>query len=203
MGNELNCVARIDGKRERGKALLETSELIFRGAQCRVKIRFSEMSGVEARDGELRIKTKDAVFGFAVGQAAEKWREKILHPKTRLEKLGVKAGMGVEVIGEPDLEFAKELGQSRAVTEKGNAKPGASLVFWFVEGKNALHALGKVRKKLAGATGLWVVYAKGRKEMTELDVLNAGRKAGLKDVKVVGFSPTHTALKFVIPVEKR
>jgi hypothetical protein len=50
---------------------------------------------------------------------------------------------------------------------------------------------------------LWVVYAKGRKEMSELDVLNAGRKAGLKDVKVVGFSATHTALKFVIPVEKR
>jgi len=26
---------------------------------------------------------------------------------------------------------------------------------------------------------------------------------GLKDIKVVGFSATHTALKFVIPVEKR
>jgi hypothetical protein len=34
-------------------------------------------------------------------------------------------------------------------------------------------------------------------------VISAGRKAGLKDVKVVGFSPRHTALKFVIPVNKR
>jgi len=50
---------------------------------------------------------------------------------------------------------------------------------------------------------LWVVYPKGRKEITEGDVLGAGRKAGLKDVKVVGFSLTHTALKFVIPVERR
>jgi len=34
-------------------------------------------------------------------------------------------------------------------------------------------------------------------------VLSAGRKAGLKDVKVVGFSATNTALKFVIPLSKR
>jgi hypothetical protein len=50
---------------------------------------------------------------------------------------------------------------------------------------------------------LWVVYAKGKKEITENDVLSRGRKAGLKDIKVVGFSSTHTALKFVRPVEKR
>jgi hypothetical protein len=50
---------------------------------------------------------------------------------------------------------------------------------------------------------LWIGYPKGQKQITENDVIAAGRKAGLKDVKVVGFSPTHTALKFVIPVEKR
>ena len=44
---------------------------------------------------------------------------------------------------------------------------------------------------------------KGRKDITENGVLAAGRAAGLKDVKVVGFSPTHTALKFVIHVARR
>src|SRR5215471_5159696 len=108
MGNELNCRARIAGKTDHGRALLETSELIFRGAQCRVKIRFTEIEEVEAGDGELRIRTKDGLFGFAMGPRAEKWREKILHPKTRIEKLGVRAGMSVSVIGEPDAEFTKE-----------------------------------------------------------------------------------------------
>jgi hypothetical protein len=56
---------------------------------------------------------------------------------------------------------------------------------------------------LKGAAALWIVYPKGQKDITENDVLAAGRKAGLKDVKVVGFSPTHTALKFVIPVARR
>jgi len=54
-----------------------------------------------------------------------------------------------------------------------------------------------------GAAALWIVYPKGPKDITENDVLAAGRKAGLKDVKVAGFSPTHTALKFVIPAARR
>jgi hypothetical protein len=203
MGNEVTCVARIDGKKVEGKAWLESSELIFRGADCRAKITFTRMKTVTAKQGELRIKSKDGMFAFAVGAAAEKWREKILHPKTRVEKLGVKAGVRVEMIGEPDADFAEELKQSKAVIADGNAKASAELLFWFVDGKTGLRGAVKLAKKLQGAAGLWIVYPKGRKEITENDVLSAGRKAGLKDVKVVGFSPTLTALKFVLPVEKR
>ena len=61
----------------------------------------------------------------------------------------------------------------------------------------------KISKLLQGATALWIVYPKGQKHIAENDVLAAGRKIGLKDVKVIGFSPTHTALKFVIPVANR
>jgi len=56
---------------------------------------------------------------------------------------------------------------------------------------------------MKGSAALWVVYPKGQKSITETDVIGAGRKAGLKDVKVVGFSASHTALKFVIPLERR
>ena len=37
----------------------------------------------------------------------------------------------------------------------------------------------------------------------EVEVIERGRTAGLKDVKVASFSATHTALKFVIPVAAR
>jgi hypothetical protein len=56
---------------------------------------------------------------------------------------------------------------------------------------------------MKGAASLWIVYPKGQKQITELDVLTAGRKVGLKDMKVISFSPTHTALKFVIPLSNR
>jgi hypothetical protein len=39
--------------------------------------------------------------------------------------------------------------------------------------------------------------------MSDGDVLAAGRKAKWKYVKVVGFSETHTAWKFVLPLAKR
>ena len=50
---------------------------------------------------------------------------------------------------------------------------------------------------------VWTVRRKGRKDLTEADVRAAGKAAGLVDVKVVRFSDTHTAEKFVIPVADR
>src|SRR6267142_4429225 len=99
MGKEVKGAVRAGNTRYTGKILLETSEIIFRGADFRLKILFAEIKKVTAADGELRIESKDGQFVFEVGSAAEKWREKILHPKSRAEKLGVKAGTRVRLIG--------------------------------------------------------------------------------------------------------
>ena len=203
MGNEAKCVVRIDGKRHEGKALLETSELIFRGAQCRVKILLGEIRGVTAGRGELRVETKDGVKIFELGAAAEKWCEKILNPKTRAQKLGVKAGTRVQLMGDFDVDFMKELKASNAEIVRANGFEASEYTFLAINAKNSLVAIAKYAKKINAAEALWVVYPKGKKEITENDVLGAGRKAGLKDVKVVGFSAMQTALKFVLPVEKR
>ena len=203
MGNEAKCVLRVGGKRHEGKALLETNELIFRGAECRVKIAFSEMRNVTAQDGELRVKTQSGATVFEVGAVAGKWREKILHPKTRVEKLGVKSGVRVALLGAVEDAFARELRKSKAEVVNGSASDSAALLFLPVEEQSGLRNIAKAAKKLKGAAGLWVIYPKGKKEITEVDVISAGRAAGLKDVKVVGFSATHTALKFVIPVDQR
>jgi hypothetical protein len=48
-----------------------------------------------------------------------------------------------------------------------------------------------------------VIYPKGVQEIREIDVIEAGRAAGLKDTKVVGFSATHTGLRFTIPLAAR
>ncbi len=61
----------------------------------------------------------------------------------------------------------------------------------------------KLIPSLASNGAIWIVYPKGRKEITEMQVLAAGRIAGLVDIKVVGYSATHTALKFVRPKTKR
>ena len=202
MGNEVNCTARFGKQESTGKALLETSEILFRG-EFRLKIPFSSIRSLKAADGELRVQTAEGLAVFALGDAAAKWREKILHPKSRLEKLGVKPGGKVSLIGAYDEGFLRELAQQTDVVVNGKVGAGSEWIFFATESKKELAQVPKLAKTLKRAAALWIVYPKGQKEITEGDVLAAGRKAGLKDVKVVGFSQTHTALKFVIPLSSR
>jgi len=203
MGKELQGAVRVGRQRHQGKILLETNELIFRGTDYRLKIIFNEIRDVQAKNGQLRIATNDDVLTFEVGTAAEKWREKILHPKTRVQKLGVKEGTKVRLLGEFPSDFVNELKAASAEILEADGLANAEHNFIAVEGKSSLAAVAKHAKKLKDAEALWVLYEKGKKDLTENDVIAAGRKAGLKDVKVVGFSSTRTALKFVLPLEKR
>jgi hypothetical protein len=50
---------------------------------------------------------------------------------------------------------------------------------------------------------IWVIRPKGRPEIFAAAVRAAGKAAGLVEVKVVSFSTSHMAEKFVIPVENR
>jgi hypothetical protein len=206
MGQEVICKARWGGKSVRGKALLETAEIIFRGVERR-KISFTAIRGLEAKDGELRLKTDEGLVVLELGERAEKWREKIANPKSVVEKLGVKTGQPVAVFGKLDGEFLKKLkGQKSAVAAAaaaGKIVNGVGWIFLAAETREGLGEVKKIAAKMKGSAALWVVYPKGQKSITEMDVIGTGRKAGLKDVKVVGFSSTHTALKFVIPVERR
>ena len=202
MGQEVGCTARWGSKSVRGKALLETAEIIFRGDERR-KILFSSIRRVEAKDGELRLKTDEGLVVFELGERAEKWREKIVNPKSVVEKLGVKPGEQVAVFGKLDGEFLNKLKQQKSAVVQGKVVDGVGWVFFAAESHAELGEVKKIAAKLKGSTALWVVYPKGQKHITETDVIGAGRKAGMKDVKVVGFSASHTALKFVIPLEKR
>jgi hypothetical protein len=202
MGQEVVCTARWGGKSVRGKALLETAEIIFRGEE-RLKIPFAAILGMEAKDGELRVKMAERLVIFELGERAEKWREKIANPKSVVEKLGVKPGEPVAVFGKLDSEFLQKLKGQKSALAPGKIVNGVGWIFMGVETAEGLEEVKKIASKMKGATALWVVYPKGQKSIPETEVICAGRKAGLKDVKVVGFSATHTALKFVIPVDKR
>ena len=202
MGQEVVCTARWGGKSVRGKALLETAEILFRGDERR-KIPFSSIRGLEAKDGELRLQTEEGLVVFELGECAEKWRQKIANPKSVVEKLGVKPGESVAIFGKLDGEFLNKLQQQKSAVVQGKVVDGAGCIFFAADSRAELGEVNKIAANLQGSAALWVVYPKGQKHITETHVIGAGRKAGLKDVKVVGFSATHTALKFVIPLEKR
>jgi hypothetical protein len=202
MGNEVKCTVRVGKEVSEGKALLETSEILFRGG-FRLKIPFTSIQSAKAVDGELRLQTADGLALFELGPAAEKWREKILHPKSRIEKIGLKPKTRISLLGHFEAEFLEELKELRTSLTKDKVTAGAEAVFFAADSQKELAQVAKIRKTVEGATALWIVYPKGQRSITENDVIAAGRKTGLKDVKVVGFSRTHTALKFVIPLDRR
>ncbi len=202
MGSEAFCKVRFGRQESEGKALLEASEILFRG-DFRLKIPFSTVKSAKAADGELCLETAQGAAIFQLGSQAGRWLEKILHPKSRIEKLGVKSGAKVSLIGKFDTEFLREIRALTKSVTQGKSAPGSDQLFFAADAKEDLSALTKIAKSISGAAALWVVYPKGQKHIAENDVLSAGRKSGLKDVKVVGFSSTRTALKFVIAARER
>jgi len=203
MGSEIHCSMIIGGKVFKGKALLETNELIFRGEHP-LTIPFNKMKSVDATDGELNIVFHGGTASFIIDKKAETWQEKILHPKSVLDKLGIKGDSRVSVDGVMDEEF---LGQLKAKTDNVSVKglqQESDFIFYAADSKNELSRIKSLKKFLKSTGALWIVSLKGKRAtLKDTDVMAAGKKAGLVDTKVVGFSATHTALKFVIPVISR
>lgn len=165
--------------------MLETNEIIFRG-DFRLKIAYRDIQKLNAKDGKLTVVAPEGTAVFHLGDAAFKWASRILHPPSRLDKLGLKPGQKVRLIGRLDDDFLHEVDQRGALI----VRSGADLEFLAAESPSDLRKLTKIDGPV------WVVYPKGIKSITENDVRTAGLKAGLVDIKVASFSPTHTALKF-------
>jgi len=201
MGQEAICKARFENKTSQGKAMLETDYVLFRG-DFRVKIPFRAMTAVEAKGAWLEIESSEGSLGLNLGAAAQKWAQKILHPPSRIDKLGVKAGMRVSVLGVTDATFAGEM-EERCADVSARFASKADMIFFGAEKKTALDRLVGLSRSIVPEGAIWIVYPKGVREITENDVLSATRAAGLVDTKVVGFSKSHTAIKAVIPVAAR
>jgi len=202
MGQEIRCTLHFESKSCQGKALLESKEILFRG-DVRLKIPFAEIKKLEVKNGDLHVRTKDGLAVLALGPKAEQWQQKILHPKSLVEKLGVKAGETAAIFGAIPASFLDELTENGIKTVKGKVAATSPWIFLAAESLADLAKLKAIRNSMASEVGLWIVYPKGVKTITENDVRGVGLKAGLVDVKVASFSGTHTALKFVIPKYKR
>jgi hypothetical protein len=204
MGYDATCTLTVDGKKSRGTAWLEHKDLVFRGP-TRLAIPLASISSATARDGTLHVTFGDRHAAFAIGDAAIKWAQRITNPPSRLDKLGIKAGMTVAIVDVDDASLPHEIVDRGARVAGTTARhaTGADVIFYGASDRAALEKLAALARLVQPAGAIWTVRPKGRPEITEADTMAAGKRAGLVDVKVVSFSETHTAEKFVIPVAKR
>jgi len=201
MGAEIQCRAHWDGQADEGRALLETDALVFRGRR-RISIPYKEMTAVSAEQGRLTVEHESGTAIFVLGDAAEKWAHRIRNPRSLIDKLGIKPGHRVVVLGVRDAGFVEQLRERAEKVSLRSAREADVILFAANEAAD-LDRLQDLKGYLKPNGALWVVRPKGGGSITEGDVMNEGKAAGLVDVKVVRFSDTHTAEKFVIPVAAR
>jgi hypothetical protein len=203
MGLEAECTVRVGRKASAGKALLESERLIFRG-DFRLDIPFEAMREVATDGDALVVKTDDQEARLELGApVADRWMRLIKEPKGLFEKLEVGKDSRIAVVDVVDSVFLTALRERTASVAEGRVPEGAPIVFFGAETKDALRKIQLLRARMIDTGVLWIVRPKGSKAISEADVYEAIRGAGLIDTKVVAFSKTHTAHKCVIPVELR
>ena len=123
--------------------------------------------------------------------------------RSRIEKLGVKTGTDVLLLGiETDAVFLKELRGAGAVLRTSGHQQ-ADMIFALFRHRDDLRRLAPLVPRMKADGVLWTLRPKGSKDLTESEMMRAGQDAGLVDVKVVSFSDILTAEKFVVPVANR
>ena len=197
MGREARCMAEFGGWQGMGRLLLETDDLIFRGA-ARLSVRLADITRVDAANGWLIVEHGGGSARFDLGQAAPRWAHAILHPKTRIEKLDVKIDARVAIVDISDAGFLSEL-RARTPRVEDVAAGDLDIVFYGCERPEGLSRLAELARRIAPNGAIWLITPRGRPELGHAPIVAAAKAAALVDTKTARFSDTHTALKLVIP----
>ena len=193
MGRETKVQAQFDGVLEMGRLQWEAPELIFRGATRQIW-KGAQLAGVAA-EGEELVLADGARFTLGDAFQAQNWVKAILNPPTRLDKLGVKAGKRVALIGIEDPGFAKEL--AGRVELADDDEDELDLIFTAIDDPEDFDILPQLARLVGDKGAIWVVSRKGRNAgVKDTEVIKAARSFGLVDSKVCSFSETRTALRF-------
>jgi hypothetical protein len=205
MGLETTCTVRHKRAKWDAKVLLETDELRVRGEKP-LRIPFSQITRVDAKDGALHVEWAGDAVVFEVGSAAETWAKRIRSPRSLLDKLGVKAGDEVVTVGTVDAGLLSELATRATIRSARSATTipqGASVIVLHAADRDALAALAPLSRRMARDGCIWVVHPKGKNGLADTVIFAAGKDAGLTATKVARVSDTLTAEKLVIPKSAR
>lgn len=202
MGLEAVCVAHYGESVSEGTALLESTDLRFRGA-FRLTIPFTEMRSVAADDGRLEVAFGGGLAVFELGAVAERWADTIQHPPSLLDKLDVAPNARVAILGLDNPGFLAQLRSRTPFVLQHSLAPGLNLIFIRADTPAGLEQLDALEPFLQRDGAIWVIAPHGRRQISEVAILSAGRAAGYVDIKAAAFSSTQAAYKFMIPRERR
>jgi hypothetical protein len=204
VGREAVCLARIDGSAAQSKAHLDSEALKLSGGH-RLTVPFAALTSVTVAGDALRLSSADVIVELQLGAGvAQRWAHAIAHPKSRLEKIGVRRDDRVCIRGIEDDAFLRELRGALANAPATSLRGAFDVIFQGLSGPDDLREIARCKEHLVPAGALWIVHPKGKASpVTESAVRAAMHDAGLYDAKVVAFSTTQTATKAAIRLKDR
>ena len=192
MGREAECEASVGRDKGVVKAVLESKELILRGA-IRRRWPLADLQGVKVVDERLQLRAGDESVELRLGAAqAASWAKKIATPPPSLSvKLGVGGSARAYVIGAiADAELAAAL-EGRVTTQPDAAALSVAVVLDLQTLDAALKAHARLDQPI------WLVYPKGRDStLPDSAVRERVRGAGYVDSKSTAVSDRLTATRF-------
>jgi hypothetical protein len=124
--------------------------------------------------------------------------------KPLLDRLGVKPGSRVALvdIGGPD--FLKLLRERTSDITQGKPRTACDMVIMGAGAKRDLEKLRELKTWIEPNGAIWVIRPKGpQSPLKDTDLIQAGLDAGLVDNKIVSFSESHGAMRFVFRLKDR
>ncbi len=126
------------------------------------------------------------------------------------DKLGLKPGFAVRVVGKGDkalLAYVREKIGRKMVSD---GIPADVILYWPKTAEEITPTLGELRAAIVPNGGIWVLTAKkGRKSASDMEYLNQtdliplGLAAGLVDNKTCSVSESESGMRFVIRMKDR
>jgi hypothetical protein len=193
MGLEAETTCTHSGKTFAVKALLESSELILRGALKR-KLPITALKNVTAQGPALTFEAEGERYTLSLGESkSAAWAKKIAAPPPSLaKKLGLSETAKAFVFGPVD-----DAELQAAVAGHTAPKPAeAAFLIAVLTSTAELTALLKAHGN--SALPLWLANLKGAKSpLGENAIRTALRNAGFKDVKTCAVSAALSATRYV------
>ena len=198
MGTEVDGTVMVGGQKVAVHADFGSDQVVFGGGR-RGAVKYKDVEVVTTGKGILKIRVDAAIMEFPLGDKVERVAAKIRKPPNRLQKMGIAAGSAIDLVGDAPKDFLKEL-DANAIESATTIAQGMKTRLAFVSEAEALLNVPAWVADLEGNISLWIIYPKGGHGLREQDVIEAGRNAGMKNLKVVRFSEKLTAQRFVVPL---
>ena len=124
--------------------------------------------------------------------------------RTLYDKLGVQADSRVALVGKHDDAFLRGLAVALAKGASTQLRASYDIIFLRVNAPSELAKIAVAAEHLVPNGRLWIFHPKGKgASPSDSEVRAAGLRAGLVDNKISGYTATHTATQYVIPIAKR